>query len=156
MKCMNIWLAFFLAVCMATVTFFVAERNCTNASQILHQAELSRAADKASVAYFTHSLAVARWELEHFNELLNSTHGSSLKDQSVVWFYRFTTCARLARVCREASDVEAYDKYLARALEFGRPFDANLKDAGTLFELVEKMDRHEKQQEGYPGTDTKP
>ncbi|MCS7338792.1 MAG: hypothetical protein NZ739_11260 [Verrucomicrobiae bacterium] len=151
----KVWLALVLVGVSVVVTFLVVESSCFRSMQIFHQAELSRMEEHVRFAYFNHSLPVVRWELEQFDELLRSTHESLAIEPRTVRFYMFTTSARLAKVCRELNDGPAYEKYLARALELGRLFEPELKDAHRLFEILEKYDQAQKHRDGIGRNETK-
>jgi uncharacterized protein len=141
MKGIEIPLSFLAGAALAALaTFYFTEANCERSFKTRVQAHFAEAIVRADSAYRTQSQSVAKWELEHLSQLMQSGFVSTFEPADRIAFYQFLTSARLARINRDLGNEEEYRKHLNVALNCGATVSANVTNATMLFELLSKFD----------------
>jgi hypothetical protein len=135
------------AILAGFATLYFNEASCQRTIKMSAQAELANAVDRANLAYRTQPLVVAKWELDQLSRLLRSTPISTHEEPERIAFYQFLTSARLAKVCRDLGDEQAYQNHLRAALQGARPSYGDVTNAESLFELLATKDKQRSTQE---------
>jgi hypothetical protein len=128
------------AVIAGSGVFYYTEKDRQTAIKIEMQAELANAIGRADIAYQTKPPAVAKWELEHLRDLLQSGRISLYEDADRIAFYRFLANGRLAVICRDLGEATAYEQYAAAALRLAKPSYGTITNIGSLFSVLTNRD----------------
>lgn len=149
MKGIEIPLSFLAGAALAALaTFCFTEANYQQSFKRRVQAHFAEAIVRADSAYRTQSPSVAKWELEHLSQLIQSGFVSTFEPADRIaffFFYQFLTSARLAKINRDLGNEEEYRKRLNVALNSGAAVSANVTNAAMLFELLSQFDNQSRQ-----------
>ncbi len=132
--------AVLLSVLAAFVATYINESSCQATLKMLADGAMARAIGRANRAYLTQPPVVARWELEHAVQILESGDIAVYVDPDTVKRHRFCVTARLAKTCQNLNLQAEYEKWLGTAIASAPPFYPQATNAQTVMDTLAGID----------------